>query len=162
MIICHSSTITNNLYANHVESIGVFKFKMLLFSDNGVIIKSTDMTKLNENGYQNLSYRIAQAVYYLEYYRYDKKWLGDIEKSTKDMSQANLFKDRLKSLQDYLHENNIDDELESILLTFISDNNQDHQKLGEMIIQKVKNFDRNNKLKHLFEDNIYEDNRQTS
>lgn len=120
------------------------------------------MTKLNENGYQNLSYRIAQAVYYLEYYRYDKKWLGDIEKSTKDMNQAKFFKDRLKSLQDYLHENNIDDELESILLTFISENNQNHQKLGEMIIQKVRNFDRNNKLEHLFEDNIYEDKRQTT
>ncbi len=120
------------------------------------------MSKLNENDYQSLSHRIAQAVYYLEYYRYDKKWLSDIEKSTKDIGQANLFNNRLKSLQDYLHENKIDNELESLLLTFISDHNQDHQKLGKMIIQKVKNFDRNNKLKHLFEDNIDENSRQTA
>jgi hypothetical protein len=120
------------------------------------------MTELNENGYQSFSRRIAQAVYYLEYYRYDKKWLNDIEKSAKDVNQVNVFKERLKSFQEYLNETRIDHELENILTSFIFDNNQDHQKLGEMIIQELKNFDRNNKLKHLFEDNTDEESRETA
>jgi hypothetical protein len=31
-----------------------------------------------------------------------------------------------------------------------------------MIIQELKNFDRNNKLKHLFEDNTDEESRETA
>jgi len=111
------------------------------------------MKYLDEKTIDNFTDLISNTVFDLNYLEHDKKFMNDLEKCKGDISQINLFKDCLDSLRQYMGDNNIENEIYYILVSFrFGEYKYDYNYFVETLIKKIRNKGRAKKIKYFLDD----------